>query len=53
MYYNVMPMTVMVLLNSCALKENQDDRYDQCYCKYMAGAKCAVKLNIAAVSIPI
>jgi hypothetical protein len=29
MCYNVMTMTVMVILNSCSLKENQDDRYDQ------------------------
>jgi hypothetical protein len=30
MYYNVMTMTVMVILNSVSsLKEKQDDRYDQ------------------------
>jgi hypothetical protein len=29
MYYNVTTMTVMVILNSCSLKEKQDDRYDQ------------------------
>jgi hypothetical protein len=29
MYYNVMTMTVMVILNSCSLKEKQNDRYDQ------------------------
>jgi hypothetical protein len=29
MYYNVMTMTVMVILNSSSsLKEKQDDRYD-------------------------
>jgi hypothetical protein len=29
MYYDAMTMTIMVILNSCSLKENQDDRYDQ------------------------
>jgi hypothetical protein len=30
MYYKVMTMTVMAILNSCSsLKEKQDDRYDQ------------------------
>jgi hypothetical protein len=29
MYFKVMTMTVMVILNSCSLKENQDDRYNQ------------------------
>jgi hypothetical protein len=30
MYYNVMTMTVMVILNaSSSLKEKQDNRYDQ------------------------
>jgi hypothetical protein len=29
MYYNIMTMTIMVILNSCSsLKEKQDDRYD-------------------------
>jgi hypothetical protein len=32
MYYNLMAMTVMVILNACSsLKEKQDDRYDQGY----------------------
>jgi hypothetical protein len=30
MYYNVMTMTVMEILNACpSLKEKQDDSYDQ------------------------
>jgi hypothetical protein len=28
MYYNVMTMTVLVIV-TCSLKEKQDDRYDQ------------------------
>jgi hypothetical protein len=31
MYYNVMTITVMVILNSFSLKEKQNDRYDQSY----------------------
>jgi hypothetical protein len=30
MHYNVLTMTVMVIINSCSsLNEKQDDRYDQ------------------------
>jgi hypothetical protein len=29
MYYNVMTMTVMVIPNSCPLKEKKNDHYDQ------------------------
>jgi hypothetical protein len=28
MYYNVMTMTVMVILSSCSVKEKQDARYE-------------------------
>jgi hypothetical protein len=29
MYYNVITMTVMEILNACPLNEKQDDSYDQ------------------------